>query len=184
VQANRMNRHRKASIAARVGPILLVGMLLASLAPAAYGSTAATPAEQTKTTKSYVFKLTVEMPQQMWTPAQVRAKHPTSGEVMLGGSMSTAMSMGGSARHVEVKIAKRPTGKVVTGAHPTITLVDTQTSNPMAVKLPVMMMRGVDEGSADIHYGNNVNLVVGHLYRVSVTLAGEKAVFQAKAPKG
>ena len=179
-----MNYHWRASRSARVGPTLMLGMLLALTAPVAEGSTTASPGERTKTTKSYVFKLGIEMPEQMWTPAQVRAKHPTTGEVMLGGSMGAAMSMGGSARHLEVKIARRPTGKVVTGAHPTIALVDLQTSDRMTVKVPVAVMRGVDEGSADIHYGNNVDLVVGHLYRVTVTLAGERAVFQVKAPKG
>ena len=184
MDANQMNHHWGASIAARLSPALMLGMLLALTAPAAEGSTTASLGDQTKTTKSYVFKLGIEMREQMWTPAQVRAKHPTTGEVMLGGSMAAAMSMGGSARHLEVQIARRSTGKVIAGAHPTIALVDLQASDGMTVKVPVTVMRGVDEGSADIHYGNNVDLVVGHLYRVTVTLAGERAVFQVKAPKG
>lgn len=103
---------------------------------------------------------------------------------MLGGTMGGAMSMGGSARHVEVKIVKRSTGKVVGTAHPAIGLVDQNVSNAMTVKVPFAVMRGVDEGSADLHYGNNVDLVGGHRYRVTVTLAGEQAVFQVTAPKG
>jgi hypothetical protein len=144
----------------------------------------ASSGEQTKQTKSYVFALSVGKSEEMWTPAQVRAKHPTSGEVMLGGTMGGAMSMGGSSRHLEVKIAKRPNGKVVTGAHPTIGLLDLSTGGAMAVKVPVAVMRGVDEGVADIHYGNNVDLIGGHKYRVTVGLAGEQAVFQVTAPKG
>ena len=120
----------------------------------------------------------------MWTPAQVRAKHPSSGEVMLRGTMGGTMSMGGSSRHVEVKILNRATGKVITSAHPTIALVDRDMSNAMTVKVPIAVMRGVDEGSADTHYGNNVDLVGGHRYRIAVTLAGEHAVFQLTAPKG
>ena len=157
-----------------------IAVVLALMAPVAGASSG----EQTKKTKSYVFTLSVEKAEEMWTPAQVRAKHPSSGEVMLGGTMGGAMSMGGSARHVEVKIVKRSTGKVVGTAHPTIGLVDQNVSNAMTVKVPFAVMRGVDEGSADLHYGNNVDLVGGHRYRVTVTLAGEQAVFQVTAPKG
>ncbi|RDJ93453.1 hypothetical protein B4Q13_21800, partial [Lacticaseibacillus rhamnosus] len=112
----------------------------------------------------------------MWTPAQVRAKHPPSGEVMLAGSMGGGMSMGGSSRHVEVKIMSRSNGKVVTSAHPRITVVAESAKNAMAIQLPYAGMRGVDEGSADIHYGNNVDLVGGHKYRVTVALVALVAV--------
>ena len=154
-------------------------VLLAVIAPIAGGS-----GGQTKSTKSYVFKLSVGMPEDMWTPAQVRSKHPTSGEVMLAGSMGGAMSMGGSSRHVEVQILKRPSSKVIATARPTITLVDLDLKGAMSVKVPFAVMRGVDEGASDTHYGNNVDLVGGHRYRVTVGLGGEHAVFQMTAPKG
>jgi hypothetical protein len=41
----------------------------------------------------------------------------------------------------------------VTGAHPSISLLDLTASNAMPVKLPIAVMRGVDEGADDIHYG-------------------------------
>jgi hypothetical protein len=154
--------------------------VLALMAPLA----AASSGEQTKKTTSYVFTLSLGMAEEMWTPAQVRAKHPSSGEVMLRGTMAGAMSMGGSSRHVELKILNRSTGKVMTTAHPTIVLLDQDMRNAMAVKVPFAAMRGVDAGSSDTHYGNNVDLVGGHRYRVTVTLAGERAVFQVTAPKG
>jgi hypothetical protein len=160
-----------------------LGAIAALLAPAV-PTAGASSGEQTKQTKSYVFTLSVGKSEQMWTPAQVRAKHPTSGEVMLGGTMGDAMSMGGSSRHLEVKIAKRSNGKVVAGAHPTIALLDLSTGDAMSVKVPVAVMRGVDEGADDIHYGNNVDLIGGHKYRVTVTLGGERAVFELTAPKG
>ena len=159
--------------------VLGVVVALLVISPIASGS-----GGQTKSTKSYVFKLSVGMAEDMWTPAQVRAKHPTSGEVMLGGSMGGAMSMGGSSRHVEVQILKRPSGKVIATAHPTITLVDLDMKNAMTVKVPFAVMRGVDEGAGDTHYGNNVDLVGGHRYRVTVALGGEQVVFQVTAPKG
>jgi hypothetical protein len=162
----------------RLGALGIAMLVVACAAGSALG---ASPA-QTKTTKSYVFKLEVGKAEQMWTPAQVRAKHPKTGEVMVSGSMGTAMSMGGSSRHVEVAVAKRSNGKVVTGVHPTITVVDLTAKNAMPVKVPFAAMRGVDEGADDIHYGNNVDLVSGHRYQVTVALNGEKAVFQVKAP--
>ena len=162
---------------------VLTGAVVLVPAGFAAGSTTPSPSPQTKSTASYVFKLSIGMAEQMWTPAQVRAKHPKTGEVMLMGSMAGAMSMGGSQRHVEVNITSRATGKVVTGAHPTISATDMSMMNAMAVKVPVAAMQGVMAGAADMHYGNNVALVGGHMYKVTVTLNGERVVFQMRAPK-
>jgi hypothetical protein len=135
------------------------------------------------TTTSYTLTLAIGMPEQMWTPAQVRVKHPKTGEVMLMGSMGGAMSMGGSQRHLEVHIYSRSTGKPVAGANPTISAIDTSTKNAMAITVPVAEMEGVVAGAADLHYGNNVDLVGGHTYRVTVILNGQHAVLEATAPK-
>ena len=43
-------------------------------------------------------------------------------------------------------------------------------------------MEGVSAGTADLHYGNNVHMVAGHTCRITVTLNGERAVFQIKVP--
>src|SRR3954449_10254132 len=56
-----------------------LGIAMFVVACAAGSAFAASPA-QTKTTKSYVFKLEVGNAEQMWTPAQVRGKHPKTGE--------------------------------------------------------------------------------------------------------
>jgi hypothetical protein len=156
--------------------------LLASAALVASGATAAT-SPQTKSTKSYVFKLSLGMAEQMWTPAQVRAQHPKTGEVMLTGSMMAgAMSMGRSQRHLEVHITSRATDKVVMGAHPTMSAIDANVKNAMMIKVPVATMEGVITGAVDMHYGNNVALVAGHTYRVTITLKGEHVAFQIKSP--
>jgi hypothetical protein len=149
---------------------------------AALATTGMAPAPQIKATKSYVFKLTIGMAEHMWTPAQVKAKHPTTGEVMLMGAMSSAMSMGGSQRHLEVHITTRPTGKVVAGAHPTMTALDTTAKNAMIIMIPVAEMQGVTEGSSDLHYGNNVELAAGHAYKITVTLNGQRATFTVTSP--
>jgi hypothetical protein len=160
------------------------GLLVAwALAVTAAAVASMTPTTQTKTTKTYVFKLTVGVSEQMWTPAQVKAKHPTSGEVMLMGSMtSSGMPMGGSQRHLEVHITSRPSGKVVVGAHPAITTLDTTVKHGMMSTVPVAVMEGVGEGIADLHYGNNVDLIAGHVYTITVTLHGQRASFQIKSP--
>ena len=53
----------------------------------------------------------------------------------------------------------------------------------MPIKVPVAEMQGVLSGAADLHYGNNVNLIGGHTYRVTVTLTGEHATVTVPAPK-
>ena len=149
----------------------------------AAGSSAAAPAAacaggsgfQVATTASYKFVLHVGMPERMYTPAQVKKLHPKSGEVMVGGSMAMGgMTMGSQnrARHLEVQICSRKTGAVVAGAMPTISLSD---SMGMITHVPVAMMRGVDAGMDDMHYGNNVTMPAGQKLTVKVTLDGETA---------
>ena len=37
------------------------------------------------------------------------------------------------------------------------------------------------EGMSDLHYGNNVKLTAGHMYKVVATVKGEKATFTFRA---
>ena len=151
------------------------------------GASAASAGEITKhaNTKTYALTLGVGPFEAMYTPAQVKAKHPTSGEVMVGGSSmgSGGMSMGKGNRHLEVQVRARATGKVAMGAVPTIGLHDKTAMSDMAmtVKLPVVAMEGIDEGAADLHYGNNVKLTTGHVYDVVVTVKHETATFTFRA---
>jgi hypothetical protein len=158
----------------------LLGAALLLLVPPASAATITRHAN----TKTYAFTLTVGPVEAMYTPAQVKAKHPTSGEVIVGGSMGgSGMSMGTGNRHLEVHIRSRATGKVATGAIPTIGLHDKTAMSDMAmtVKVRVMAMEGVGEDTADLHYGNNVNLTVGHTYEVVVTVNREAATFTFRA---
>lgn len=43
--------------------------------------------------------------------------------------------------------------------------------------VPVAMMRGVDAGIDDVHYGNNVTMPAGKRLTLRVTLRGETAMF-------
>jgi hypothetical protein len=134
------------------------------------------------TTATYALTLRVGPTEAMYTPAQVKAKHPKTGEVMIrGGSMNMGgMGMGGMTRHLEVHIASRATGKVITNVTPSISLTDTK-GMAMASKVNAIAMEGVSAGVADLHYGDNVQLTVGHAYKVVVTIKGEKATFSFTA---
>ena len=166
-----------------------VASLAATAATTAGAATAKSPCSsgQVIRTKSYVLALTIGPVEKMYTKAQVAAQHPKTGEEMLSGKMTnmggmSGMDMGSSTqRHLEVHICT-PAGQVVAGAHPTIS-VDDLTASTMTMKVPIAVMEGVSEGAADLHYGNNVNLMSGHHVKVTVTLNGEKAVFAAVVSK-
>lgn len=162
---------------------LLAAFLLATGAAAkpALAGCAAGGGKQISFTRSYRFALHVGMPEKMYTPAQVRKMHPKSGEVMLRGKMG-GMKMGGAMRHLEVQICSRKTRAVVTNANPTIVVVD-ETAHGMAMKVPAAVMKGVGEGIADLHYGNNVSMPAGHRFRVTVRLKGQRVVFHVTSPK-
>lgn len=134
------------------------------------------------TTSTYRMAVHVGMPEMMYTPAQVRKLHPKSGEVMLRGKMMMGMKMGGSTRHLEVHICLRKDRAVITNAHPTITLIGKK-ANAMPMDVPVAVMEGIGAGIADLHYGNNVPMAGGHRFTVTVTVKGQKAVFNVTSPK-
>jgi hypothetical protein len=120
----------------------------------------------------------------MYTPAQVKSMHPTSGEVMMGSSMGgSGMSMGAGNRHLEVHIHSRATGKIVTNAMTKIVITDegAMGSMKMPVTVPVVVMQGVRAGVADLHYGNNVKLTPGHRYRVVVAVNNQTGTFTFRA---
>jgi len=161
---------------------------------AGMGSPAASPAAQTwqQTVGPYRLTLVLGPPETMYTPAQVAAQHPTSGEVMLGGQMAmpgmatpamgmaTPMggAMAGTIRHLELHVVEAATGRVVPDARVAITVVDETAHQTTA--LSIVTMQGVRAGAADFHYGNNVVLVPGHSYRVEVTVNGLGTTFAVR----
>lgn len=160
----------------RIACALGAALLIVSAASAA-------PITRSATTKTYKLTLAVGPLETMYTQAEVKAKHPTSGEAMVGSTAMGGMSMGAANRHLEVHVASRTTGKVVTNVSPTIMLTDTSAMGGMATaeKVNAMAMEGLGEGAADLHYGDNVKLTAGHVYKVAVTVKGERATFTFKA---
>jgi hypothetical protein len=172
----------------RIRSLMLTPALTAAaalLAGGAHAMTGACSSGQVLKSKSYVFALAIGPLAQMYTPAQVKAKHPKSGELMLSGAMSGGMSgMGMSSageRHLEVHICSAG-GAVVTGAHPTIVIDDPKAAT-MTTSIPIATMEGVTAGASDYHYGNNVALTAGHAITVTVSLKGQMVVFHTVVPK-
>jgi hypothetical protein len=164
-----------------VAVLLLLALVAAALSARPASALTGCSTGQKLTTPSYVFALDIGPVETMYTPAQVKAKHPKTGEVMLSGTMSGGMSgmSGSSQRHLEVHICTTA-GKVVTGAHPKIVVSDPKS---MTVTVPIATMEGIGEGVSDYHYGNNVELTAGHKITVTVTLNGQQAVFHTTVSK-
>ncbi len=163
--------------------MIRIASLLVSAALLGSATASAATITQRANTKTYALTLTVGPLEKMYTQAQVKSMHPTSGEVMVGGSMGGGMSMGKGTRHLEVHIRSRATGKVVTNVTPTIRMRDktAMSSMNMTVKVPVMAMEGIGAGVSDLHYGNNVPIAAGHTYEVVVTVGKETATFTFRA---
>ena len=173
------DRRRLARVVAALFALQVsVGVPLASAAASA-------PPGLRATTKSYIFMLTLGMPEHIWTPAQAKMMHPKTGELLLNGPMNQAMPMGATQRELEVHISSRATGDTVAGASPTITVTDAsvQSHSTVTVTVPVDELEGVRAGADDLHYGNNIELVGGDTYTVVVTLNGQRAVLRASAPR-
>lgn len=154
----------------------------------------------TQFTPSYVMVLDVGPPQPMYTKKQAAAQSPTSGEIMLGGTMMNeqdmgdmsgdmgGMDMGDSAapassdvKHLVVRICHRDEGEVVTDATPEIHVTDVTTGGE-DTEVPVAKMQGIGEGPDDIHYGNDTTMPSGHRFAVEVHLDDEAATFQVSVP--
>jgi hypothetical protein len=176
----------------RIRSLLLIAALTGA-SGALFGSSAQAmggpcSSGQVLKSKSYVFALSIGPLEQMYTPAQVKAKHPKSGELMLSGTMSggmgggmSGMGMSSGERHLEVHICTAG-GAVVTGAHPRI-VVDDPKAKTMTMSVPIATMEGVTAGASDYHYGNNVALAAGDHITVTVTLNAQTVVFHSVVSK-
>jgi hypothetical protein len=144
---------------------------------------------QTTDTHQYRMLLIVSPPQSMYTRAQVRAQHPTSGEVMFTGTMAMPPGMSGMPGmssmsgsdypagwyHVEVHVYDRVSGAVVENASPVITIRD-DTSGKTDT-LAIVTMQSVVTGPSDFHYGNNAQLHAGDSYTLTARVGPEMGTF-------
>jgi hypothetical protein len=133
--------------------------------------------QQTKRAGAYKLVLMIGPLEHMYTPAEVKKKHPTSGEVMVSGTMV----MGGMGRagampnhHLELHVYSAATGKTIT--HAVVSLTITTAAGKVIARVPIAQMYGVKEGTKDWHYGNNVLLKPGH-YHVTAGVEMTTAAF-------
>jgi hypothetical protein len=141
----------------------------------------ATPIKAEAQTADYRLDLRIGPMEQMYSAADVAAKHLTEGEVMAGGMMSMIGASVNKAdiRHLEIHVYALDGGKVVTDAAVTIAVTDTGTQKSEDV--PPAKMYGIKEGVPDTHFGNNVDMPPGN-YTIDVTVDGEKAAFDVVVP--
>ena len=114
----------------------------------------------------------------LMTPADARRTHARTGEVMLDGTMASAMPMGGMQRHLQLHVVDRAMGMAVTGAHVTMRVLGRTT--PMGMLHPARI-HDVQEGRQDLHYGVNLKVDRG-LYVVRVWVHGHPATFRVHIP--
>lgn len=167
----------------RCSAIWLVPLTVGALLALAAGEETGGLKQEAQSTH-YRLGLQIGPKEEMFSKAEADAKHPTSGEVMVSGSMAgmamPGMSMGMDERHLEVHVLSRETGQPVTDAQVQITLTNDATGK--AETVPIAVMYGVGEGPSDWHYGNNVSMPSG-AYTVLVVVNGESALFHVTIPK-
>jgi len=123
------------------------------------------------TAGAYRMTLMIGPREAMYTQAEARRTHPTTGEIMLRGvmmgGMGMGMGMGMPNRHLEVHVLDRRTMRPVSNPMVSITYQATSPMMMRPVQVPVAVMVGLSMDMSDIHYGNNVYMPAG-TYRVSV----------------
>jgi len=139
-------------------------------------------------TRHYRLSLQIGPTETMYSEAEAKTKHPTSGEIMLSGKMAAGMpgmshAMPGMTpmsgmRHVELHVYALDSGKTITDARVTITLIG---ADKRRHTVSIARMYGVTEGLDDLHYGNNLPLSTG-LYTIETTVNGEAARFSVTIP--
>ena len=127
------------------------------------------------TAGAYRLTLTMGPRRPMYTQAQYARLHPTSGDLMLGGTMTMGsgtmgMGMGAMNRHLELHVQDGRTLRVVTTALVSITYQPVVGMGMMAIRpqvIPVATMIDIGGGMASFHYGNNVALAAQTTYRIT-----------------
>jgi len=129
----------------------------------------------------YALTLAIGASEHMYTMAEVKTKHLKSGEVMVSGTMVMGGSggmagMGGPMpnHHLEVHVLQRATGKTVTKAMVSITVLSP--AGKLVERVPIAVMYGIAQGPKDTHFGNNTTLKNGK-YKVAVQVNQVKATF-------
>jgi len=133
------------------------------------------------TAGAYRLTLMIGPREAMYTQAQARRSHPTTGEIMLRGAMMGGMGMGMGMpnRHLEVHVLDRRTMRPASNPVVSITYQATSPMMMRPVQVPIAVMVGLNMDMSDIHYGNNVSMP-GGAYRVSVHVNQASATYSVR----
>jgi hypothetical protein len=156
--------------------ILLIGVsgLRALPVQAATGSTVVS---QSVVAGPYTLNLRIGPSVQLWTSQQARTTKPKNGEIILRGTAANGTMPN---RHLDLHVALRTLGKVITDVPVAITV---NTPGGKAVQnVPIATMQGVGKGSSDIHFGNNISLQPGR-YHVVVQVKRTTTTFDVTLVK-
>jgi hypothetical protein len=154
---------------------MLTALVTGSFAYGRAGTAGPCSSGTTASTASYKMALDIGKQEDMYLPSEVKARHITDGEIMLGGEMAMVNPTAGTrVYHLEVHICNK-SGAVVTKLKPSIVVGPTM--------LPAAIMVGIGAPMSDYHYGNDIVLKPGARVTVKVTVKGQVAVFHATAPK-
>ncbi len=122
-------------------------------------------------TPTYILVFNIVGPEQMYTAEELKTKKPTSGEQSISGSMAAIKP---DSRHFEVHVYDKASGKTLSDVKTKISFTDiTDGASPVVVE--PTLMQDLIVGPKDLHYGNNVEIVPTHDFRVDVTINGESA---------
>jgi hypothetical protein len=124
------------------------------------------------TSAHYIVVLNIVAPEEMFTPEQTEARHPTEGELIIRGHMAPIRP---DSRHTEAHVYAKDSGRAVTDVTPVITVVD-ETSGQTQTPEPTLM-QDIAIGPRDVHFGNNVDIPLGHEITVRVDLGAESVSF-------
>jgi hypothetical protein len=170
----------------------LLGMIAAPLLAMAPAQMA--PITQRAATADFRLELDIGPPEHMYSPAEAARLKPMGGEIMVSGQM-VAMTQGGMSmsgnmqaqpaagtsgwRHLELHVWSKAGGTVVKDAKVSIRVRNAATGKSETV--PISVMYGIQAGTADWHYGNNVLMPSGH-WQMDTTVNGEAASFDVTIP--
>lgn len=96
-------------------------------------------------------------------------------------TISAAPASAFSYRHLEVHICDKSTGTTIQGIRPSIRITDHTNSN-MITEIPIAVMEGIGSGTADLHYGNNAVMPLGHRFTITVSVGNQVAATQLRIP--
>jgi hypothetical protein len=111
----------------------------------------------------------------MFNNDEMLTEHPTDGELIIDGAMAPILP---DSRHAEAHIYSLETGEQLTSIRPTNMVNDRTTG--VVRSLDVTLMQDVNIGARDLHFGNNIEIPLGHDFLITVRIRDEEVTFSGR----